>query len=120
LLLLVSSVLVVFEFVILIFVEISLALFVNLALQFIVFKHKVLFVTIMLVEFSLLFWGQLLSKMMSSRLSQRYDSGFFLTSSLSDLNVACCSFYNLTSAGLILLPILNLYSLALLIQVMVQ
>ena len=70
LLLFVSCVFVVFEFVILVFVEISLALFIDLVFNIFVFKHKILFVTIMFVELSLFFWGQLLSKMMSPGLSQ--------------------------------------------------
>jgi len=100
--------------------EVSLALFVYLVFHIIIFKHEILFVPVMFVKLSLLFWGQLLSQMMSTCLSQRYDSGFFLAGSLSNLHVWCSSFYDLTSAGLILLPILYLYSLTLLIEMMVQ
>ena len=87
LLLLISSIVIILKFIILIFMEVSLALFVYLVFHIIIFKHEILFVPVMFVKLSLLFWGQLLSQMMSTCLSQRYDSGFFLASSLSNLHV---------------------------------
>ena len=57
---------------------------------------------------------------MSSSLSQRYYSSFFFSGSLTNLHCSSCCFNDLPSTRLILLPILNLYSLALLIEMMVQ
>jgi len=58
LLFLVSRLLVIVQFLLLVFLQISLALFIDLI---IVFEHEVFFVSIVLVELCLFFWGQLLS-----------------------------------------------------------
>jgi len=58
LLFLVSRLLVIVQFLLLVFLQISLALFIDLI---IVFEHEVFFVSIVLVELCLFFWSQLLS-----------------------------------------------------------
>jgi hypothetical protein len=115
LLLLVGSILVILEFVIFVFVKITLTFLINLScnIQIFVFKHEVLFVSIMFIKFSLLFWGQLLSKMMPPSLRQRYDPSLLLSCPLPYLRRS-------PRLCLHLLPILYLNPLALLIEVVVQ
>ena len=120
LLLLVGSILIVLEFVVFVFVKITLTLFINLILQILIFKHEILFVTIMFIKLSLFIWGQLLSKMMSPRLSQGDYPCFLFSSPLPYLSIVGSGFNSPPGLSLHLLPILYLDPLALLIEVVVQ
>ena len=121
LLLLVASILIVFRLLILVFVEIALALFINLVVHLFVFEQEVLLIAIVLIKLSLLLGSQLLSKVVAASLSQRYYTRFFLASTLPDLGIVRrCRGHASPSFSLLLLPILLLDPLALLIKMVMQ
>jgi hypothetical protein len=106
----------VFALIVLVLVEIPFALFIDLIFKLLVFEQEVLFVPIMFIELSLLFWGQLLSKVMPSRLGKRNDPSLFLSRPLTNLSIITGCFYASPCHLLLLLPILDLDSLALLVE----
>jgi hypothetical protein len=118
LLLFVAS-LAVLALVVLALVQIPFALLIDLVFKFLVFKQEVLFVSIMLIKLSLLFWGQLLSEVMPSRLGQRDYPSFLLSRPLTNLGIVAGCFHA-SSYHLLLLPILDLHSLTLLIKMVMQ